>query len=66
MYTKDLSKTIVPLYCKTQIGGQKYFNKEDIELVKKKKEILKDVLELNLPLESNYVVIETDASELSW
>ena len=61
MYTKDLSKTIVPLYCKTQIGEQKYFNKEDIELVK-----LKDVLELNLPLESNYVVIETDASELSW
>ena len=65
-FIKDLSKIVGPLYSKTTPNGQKYFNQQDIELVKKIKEICKSLPELELPLESDYIVIEVDASEKGW
>lgn len=65
-FIKDFSKIIGPLYSKTTPNGKKYFNQQDIELVRKIKEICKNLPDLALPFESDYVIIETDASEIGW
>uniref|UniRef100_A0A453LC63 Reverse transcriptase domain-containing protein n=1 Tax=Aegilops tauschii subsp. strangulata TaxID=200361 RepID=A0A453LC63_AEGTS len=55
-----------PLYAKLRKNGQKYFNSEDIKLVKAIKEKVKNLKPLELPLEDNYFIIETDASKVGW
>ncbi|KAG2565514.1 hypothetical protein PVAP13_7NG026851 [Panicum virgatum] len=62
----NLAKLAGPLYSKLGKNGQKYFNSEDIKLVETIKEKVKDLKPLELPLEDNYFVIETDALELGW
>ena len=47
-------------------NGKKYFNSEDIKLVKAIKEKVKNFKPLELPLEDNYFIIETDASISGW
>ena len=66
MYIPNLSKIIGPLYSKTTPTGQKYFNQQDIALVRKIKDICKNLPDLQLPLESEYIIVETDASQLGW
>lgn len=58
MYVNDLSKLVWPLYSKSKLGSKKFFNSSNIELVIKKKNICKELLELTLPLE----IRETDFS----
>ena len=54
------------MYAKLRKNGQKHFNSEDIKLVRTIKEKLKYLKPLKLPLDDNYFIIETDASELGW
>ena len=45
---------------------KKYFNSKDIKLVKAIKEKVKNLKPLELPLEGNYFIIETNASKVGW
>lgn len=63
-FIKNLSKIVGPLYSKTSTKGQKYFNKQDIELVKLIKNIVKNLPDLRLPFDTNYLIIETDGCNL--
>jgi ribonuclease HI len=65
-YIENLAKLAGPLYAKLRKNGQKHFNSEDIKLVRNIKERVKDLKPLELPLDDNYFIIETDASELGW
>uniref|UniRef100_A0A452ZMG8 Reverse transcriptase domain-containing protein n=1 Tax=Aegilops tauschii subsp. strangulata TaxID=200361 RepID=A0A452ZMG8_AEGTS len=65
-YIDNLAKLAGPLYAKLRKNGQKYFNSEDIKLVKAIKEKVKNLKPLELPLEDNYFIIETDASKVGW
>ena len=65
-YIENLAKLAGPLYAKLRKNGQKYFNSEDIKLVRTIKEKVKDLKPLELPLDDNYFIIETDASKLGW
>ena len=46
--------------------GQKYFNKEDINLIKKLKTLVTKLPPLALPLINDYLVIETNGCSLGW
>jgi len=61
-YIDNLAKLTGPLYAKLRKNGQKYFNSEDVKLVKEIKEKVKNLKLLELPLDNNYFIIETDAS----
>ena len=65
-YIDNLAKLAGPLYAKLRKNGQKYFNSEDIKLVRAIKEKVKNLKPLELPLDNNYFIIETDASQLGW
>ena len=65
-YIKNLTQLAGPLYSKTKNRRQKYFNKEDIKLVQKIKEFVKNLPTLHLPLDSEYKIIQTDASQTEW
>jgi len=65
-YIDNLAKLAGPLYAKLRKNGQKYFNSEDIKLVKAIKEKVKNLKPLELPLEDNYFIIEADASKVGW
>ena len=65
-YIENLAKLAGPLYAKLRKNGQKYFYYEDIKLVRTIKEKVKDLKPLELPLDDNYFIIETDASKLGW
>jgi hypothetical protein len=62
-YIDNLTKLVGPLYAKLRKNGQKYFNSEDIKLVKIIKDKIKDLKPLELPLDNHYFIIETDASK---
>ena len=61
-FIKDLEKLAGPLYSKTGSKGQRNFNIEDIKLVQKIKDKIKNISDLNMPLEWDYLIIETDGS----
>ena len=61
-----MAKLAGPLYAKLRNNGQKYFNSEDVKLVKEIKEKVKNLKPLELPLDNNYFIIETDASISGW
>ncbi|XBH63856.1 hypothetical protein VPH35_117740 [Triticum aestivum] len=65
-YIDNLAKLAGPLYAKLRKNGQKYFNSEDIKLVKAIKKKVKNLKPLELPLEDNYLIIETHASNVGW
>ena len=46
--------------------GQRHFNQEDIKLVHKIKELVKNLPTLHLPLESENKIIQTDVSQIGW
>ena len=62
-YIKNLSQLAKPFYIKTKNTRQKYFNQEDIKLVKKIKKLVKNLSTLHLPLENEYKIIQTDGEE---
>jgi ribonuclease HI len=65
-YIDNLAKLAGPLYAKLRKNGQKYFNSEDVKLVKAIKDKVKNLKPLELPLEDHYFIIETDASKVGW
>ncbi|KAL4568034.1 hypothetical protein LXL04_023634 [Taraxacum kok-saghyz] len=65
-FIKDLGKIAGPLYSKTFITGQRYFNQEDVKLVQTLKEKIKNLPELALPLDTVYLIIETDGCSQGW
>ena len=46
--------------------GQKYFNQEDINIIKKIKNIVTKLPHLALPLINDYLIIEIDGCSLGW
>lgn len=62
-FIKNLSKFTRPLYNKTSIKGTRQFNTEDIKLVKLLKQMVQDLPEMAIPLETDYLVIQTDGCE---
>ena len=65
-YIKNRSQLAGPLYSKTKNTGQNYFNQEDIKLVQKIKELVKNLPTLHLPLKNKYKIIQTDTSKTRW
>ena len=65
-FIKNLSKYTGPLYSKTSIKGQRYFNTSDIKLVQEIKALVKTLPELKLPLDTDYLIIEVDGCEKGW
>jgi hypothetical protein len=65
-YIDNLAKLAGPLYAKLRKNGQRYFNSEDIKLVKTIKDKVKDLKPLELPLDDYYFIIEADASKVGW
>ena len=65
-FIPHLSKLVGPLYSKTTKNGQRYFNTEDIKLVKQIKEAVKNLKPLELPLSTDYIIIETDGCKTGW
>jgi ribonuclease HI len=65
-HINNLAKLAGPLYAKLRKNGQRYFNSEDIKLVRLIKERVKELKPLELPLEESYFIIETDASQHGW
>ena len=65
-FIQDLGKIAGPLYAKTGSKGQKNFNIEDIKLIQKIIEKIKNIPDLKIPLESDYLIIQTDGSDLGW
>ena len=63
---KNLSRIAGPLFSKVGSKGHKYFNQEDIKLVKSLKEIVTKLPPLDLPLINDYLIIETDDCSLGW
>ena len=65
-YIDNLAKLAGPLHAKLRKNGQKYFNSEDVKLVKEIKEKVKNLKPLELPLDNNNFIIETNASISGW
>jgi hypothetical protein len=65
-YIDNLAKLAGPRYAKLRKNGQKYFNSEDIKLVRIIKDMVKDLKPLELPLDNHYFITETDASKDGW
>lgn len=65
-FIKNLGKIAGPLYAKTSPNGQKYFNQEDVKLVQQLKNEIKFLPELALPLDTDYLIIETDGCSRGW
>ena len=63
---KNLSRIAEPLFSKVGSGGQKYFNEEDIKLIKTVKELVTKLPPLELPLIDDYLIVETDECSLGW
>ena len=63
-FIKNLSRIAGPLFSKVGNRGQKYFNQEDIKLVKTLKELVTKLPPLELPLINDYLIIETDGCSL--
>ena len=65
-FIPNLSKLVGPLYSKTTKSGQRHFNIEDIKLVKTIKEAVKNIKPLELPLVTDYIIIEVDGCKEGW
>uniref|UniRef100_A0A453GMQ0 Reverse transcriptase/retrotransposon-derived protein RNase H-like domain-containing protein n=1 Tax=Aegilops tauschii subsp. strangulata TaxID=200361 RepID=A0A453GMQ0_AEGTS len=65
-YIDNLAKHVGPLYAKLRKNGERYFNSEDIKLVRAIINKVKNLKPLELPLEDYYFIIETNASKVRW
>lgn len=65
-YIPNLAKLAGPIYAKTRLKGERKFNREDEKLVRKLKEIVKNLPPLSLPPESSYLIIQVDESLEAW
>lgn len=66
-FIKDLGKIVEPLYAKIEKTGQKHFNSEKKKkLVQQIKALVVKLPNLDLLLDTNYIIIETDGCSLGW
>ncbi|GAB4853308.1 hypothetical protein Ancab_040598 [Ancistrocladus abbreviatus] len=65
-YIKDLGKMISCLYQKTSPKGQQNLNQEDRKLIQQVKHLVTTLPKLKLPLDTDYLIIETDGSSEGW
>lgn len=65
-YLKDIGKTCKYLYAKTGAAGQIYFNLEDEKVVRKIEEMVKTLPKLSLPIDTDYLIVQTDGCENGW
>jgi len=65
-FIPDLGKYTAPLYNKTSLKGERKFNSEDIKLVQNIKQKVNKLPTLQLPLDSDYLVLECDGCESGW
>jgi ribonuclease HI len=65
-FIPNLSKLVGPLYSKTTKNGQRHFNQEDIKLIKEIKMAVKNIKPLELPLVTDYIIIEVDGCKEGW
>ena len=65
-FIKSLSRIAGSLFSKVGNKGYKYFNQEDIKLVKSLKEIVTKLPPLDPPLINDYLIIEIDGCSLGW
>ena len=65
-YIHNLSRKAGPLFAKLRKTGQQHFNFQDTKLVQEIKEIVKTLPSFKLPLDSDYLIIHTDACKLGW
>jgi len=63
-FIKNLGKLIGPLYSKSSLTGVKKINIEDDKQVDKIKNLVKDLPDLRLPLDTDYMIVESDGCEL--
>ena len=65
-FIKNLGKIVRPLYSK--LGGTrvKQFNLEDDKQVDKVKQAVKILSNLKLPLDTDYLIVESDGREIGW
>lgn len=65
-FIQNLSRETSSLYQKTSSTRNIKFNHEDIAHVKRIKEKIKNLPDLSLPLDNNYLIIPTDALQIGW
>ena len=65
-YIKNLSKYTGPLYNKASPKGNRDFNIEDIKQIQEIKKLAQNLKPLGLPLQTEYLIIETDGSSSGW
>lgn len=65
-YIPNLSRYTRPLYNKCSLKGERKFNRQDWEQVKKIKSIVRNLPPLQLPPEQSYLIIEVDGSLDGW
>lgn len=64
-FIPNLAKLVGPLYGKISKNGEA-FNSEDIKLVQKIKDEVKKIKPLELPLTTDYIIIECDGCKNGW
>ncbi|CEJ16363.2 polyprotein [Mulberry badnavirus 1] len=65
-YMPDLGKMLGPLYAKVSPNGERRFNREDRELLRKLTEKIRNLPDLELPPPNAYIIIESDGCMTGW
>ena len=65
-YIPNLGKLLGPLYAKTSPTGEKRFNEQDWELIRKIKSLVKNLPDLEVPPEECFIILETDGCMEGW
>ena len=65
-FIENLGKLTAPLYSKLELTGVKLFNNEDNLQIEKIKKVVKTLHDLKLPLDTDYLIIESDGCEKGW
>lgn len=65
-FLKNLNQLIGPLYSKLSLTRVKQFNQEDHQQIQKIKTMVDHLPKFQLPLDSDYLIIQTDGCEAGW
>lgn len=59
-FIKDLDKVAGPLYSNTETTGQKKFNTKDIKLLQELTNMMQQIPDLAMPLETDYLIVKME------
>ena len=65
-YIPNLGKLLGPLYSKTSPTGEKRMNEQDWKLVRKIKNLVQNLPDLEVPPEECFIILETDGCMEGW